>query len=55
MLAKPVQPAGDERGLLIAHPDILSVLAQDRLNQLARIELALKKLRDTTITVPAIS
>jgi HAMP domain-containing protein len=45
----------DERGLLIAHPDIGVVLRKTDLNRLPHVELGLKKLRDTSISVPAIS
>ena len=36
----------DERGLLIAHPDIGVVLRKTDLNRLPHVELALKKLRE---------
>ena len=45
----------DERGLLIAHPDIGMVLRKTDLSQLAHVALALKKLRDASLDVPAIS
>ena len=45
----------DERGLLIAHPDIGIVLRKTDLSQLAHVALALSKLRDASISVPAIS
>jgi signal transduction histidine kinase/HAMP domain-containing protein len=45
----------DERGLLIAHPDIGMVLRKTDLSRLAHVALALKKLRDTSLDVPAIS
>jgi signal transduction histidine kinase len=45
----------DERGLLIAHPDIGMVLRKTDLNQLPHVALALKKLRDASLDVPAIS
>ena len=45
----------DERGLLIAHPDIGIVLRKTDLSRLPHVDLALKKLRDTSISVPATS
>jgi signal transduction histidine kinase len=45
----------DERGLLIAHPDIGIVLRKTDLARLPHVDLALKKLRDTSISVPATS
>jgi len=45
----------DERGLLIAHPDIGIVLRKTDLSRLAHVALALNKLRDPSIDVPAIS
>ena len=45
----------DERGLLIAHPDIGMVLRKTDLSQLPHVALALKKLRDASLDVPAIS
>ena len=45
----------DERGLLIAHPDIGIVLRKTDLARLPHVALALKKLRDTSINVPATS
>ena len=45
----------DERGLLIAHPDIGIVLRKTDLARLPHVELALKKLRDTSVSVPAMS
>ena len=45
----------DQRGLLIAHPDIGVVLRKTDLSRLAHVELALKKLRDPSIGVPAMS
>jgi signal transduction histidine kinase len=45
----------DERGLLIAHPDIGIVLRKTDLRQLPHVALALNKLRDPSIQVPAIS
>ncbi|MFZ0850946.1 MAG: ATP-binding protein [Hyphomicrobiaceae bacterium] len=45
----------DERGLLIAHPDIGMVLRKTDLSQLSHVALALKKLRDVSLDVPAIS
>jgi signal transduction histidine kinase len=45
----------DERGLLIAHPDIGVVLRKTDLSRLPHVALALYKLRDSAVTVPAIS
>ena len=45
----------DERGLLIAHPDIGIVLRKTDLSRLPHVALALNKLRDTSIKVPATS
>src|SRR5262249_41792549 len=45
----------DERGLLIAHPDIGVVLRKTDLSRLPHVALALNKLRDSAVTVPAIS
>ena len=45
----------DERGLLIAHPDIGIVLRKTDLARLPHVALALNKLRDTSIKVPATS
>ena len=45
----------DERGLLIAHPDIGVVLRKTDLNRLPHVALALNKLRDASVEVPAIS
>ena len=45
----------DERGLLIAHPDIGLVLRKTDLSQTPHVALALRKLRDPTVQVPAIS
>jgi signal transduction histidine kinase len=45
----------DERGLLIAHPDIGVVLRKTDLTRLPHVALALNKLRDASIEVPAIS
>src|SRR5207247_5861867 len=45
----------DERGLLIAHPDIGTVLRKTDLGGLPHVSAALGKLRDPTISVPAIS
>ena len=45
----------DERGLLIAHPDIGVVLRKTDLARLRHVALALNKLRDSTVEVPAIS
>jgi two-component system, NtrC family, sensor kinase len=45
----------DERGLLIAHPDIGVVLRKTDLARLPHVSLALNKLRDPSISVPAIS
>jgi signal transduction histidine kinase/HAMP domain-containing protein len=45
----------DERGLLIAHPDIGLVLRKTDLSQTPHVALALSKLRDPTVQVPAIS
>jgi len=45
----------DERGLLIAHPDIGMVLRKTDLSQLPHVALALRKLRDVHLDVPAIS
>ena len=45
----------DERGLLIAHPDIGIVLRKTDLSRLPHVALALSKLRDPSIDVPAVS
>ena len=45
----------DERGLLIAHPDIGIVLRKTDLSRLRHVSLALDKLRDQSVEVPAIS
>ena len=45
----------DERGLLIAHPDIGVVLRKTDLSRLIHVALALNKLRDPGVEVPAIS
>src|SRR5262245_45653482 len=45
----------DERGLLIAHPDIGLVLRKTDLSQQPHVALALKKLRDPSVDVPTIS
>jgi signal transduction histidine kinase len=45
----------DERGLLIAHPDIGIVLRKTDLSRLRHVSLALDKLRDQSVAVPAIS
>ena len=45
----------DERGLLIAHPDIGIVLRKTDLSRLAHVSLALSKLRDPSINVPSVS
>src|SRR4029077_18611174 len=45
----------DERGLLIAHPDIGIVLRKTDLSRLPHVELAMKKRRDPSISVPATS
>jgi signal transduction histidine kinase/HAMP domain-containing protein len=45
----------DGRGLLIAHPDIGFVLRKTDLSQTTHVALALSKLRDPTVEVPAIS
>src|SRR5215467_13658525 len=45
----------DERGLLIAHPDIGLVLRKTDLSQTPHVALALSKLRDPNVQVPAIS
>ena len=45
----------DERGLLIAHPDIGVVLRKTDLSRLTHVALALSKLRDPSVEVPAIS
>ena len=45
----------DERGLLIAHPDIGVVLRKTDLSRLTHVALALNKLRDPSIAVPAVS
>jgi signal transduction histidine kinase len=45
----------DERGLLIAHPDIGIVLRKTDLSQLPHVDLARKRLHDASIDVPAIS
>jgi len=45
----------DQRGLLIAHPDIGVVLRKTDLTRLLHVSLALNKLRDPSIKVPAIS
>ena len=43
----------DERGLLIAHPDIGIVLRKTDLSRLPHVALALGKLRDPSIDVQA--
>jgi signal transduction histidine kinase/HAMP domain-containing protein len=45
----------DEDGLLIAHPDIGLVLRKTDLSRLAHVRLALNKLKDSGIDVPAVS
>ena len=45
----------DDRGLLIAHPDIGVVLRKTDLSHLPHVARALEKLRDPTVKVPAIS
>jgi GAF domain-containing protein/anti-sigma regulatory factor (Ser/Thr protein kinase)/HAMP domain-containing protein len=45
----------DEHGLLIAHPDIGLVLRKTDLSRLAHVRLALNKLKDSGIDVPAVS
>jgi signal transduction histidine kinase len=45
----------DGRGLLIAHPDIGFVLRKTDLSQTTHVALALSKLRDPRVEVPAIS
>ena len=45
----------DERGLLIAHPDIGIVLRKTDLSRLPHVSLALSKLRDPSISVPSVS
>ncbi|HEY7085531.1 MAG TPA: GAF domain-containing protein [Hyphomicrobiaceae bacterium] len=45
----------DEHGLLIAHPDIGLVLRKTDLSRLAHVRLALNKLKDGAIDVPAVS
>ncbi len=45
----------DEHGLLIAHPDIGLVLRKTDLSRLAHVHLALNKLKDGRIDVPAVS
>jgi signal transduction histidine kinase/HAMP domain-containing protein len=45
----------DERGLLIAHPDIGLVLRKTDLSQQPHVALALKKLRDASVAVPTVS
>ena len=45
----------DEHGLLIAHPDIGLVLRKTDLSRLAHVRLALNKLKDGGIDVPAVS
>jgi signal transduction histidine kinase len=45
----------DERGLLIAHPDIGIVLRKTDLSQLAHVAQALARVQNPTIQVPAIS
>jgi len=45
----------DDRGLLIAHPDIGVVLRKTDLSHLPHVALALEKLRDPAVKVPAIS
>jgi HAMP domain-containing protein len=45
----------DERGLLIAHPDIGLVLRKTDLTRLPHVALALSRLKDPSIEVPAIS
>ena len=45
----------DERGLLIAHPDIGVVLRKTDLSRLTHVASALRRLRDPNIEVPAVS
>src|SRR5262252_8593754 len=45
----------DERGLLIAHPDIGLVLRKTDLSRLPQVRLALNRLHDAGIDVPAVS
>ena len=45
----------DERGLLIAHPDIGVVLRKTDLTRLAHVALALSRFKDPSIEVPAVS
>ena len=45
----------DDRGLLIAHPDIGVVLRKTDLSHLPHVAIALEKLRDPAVKVPAIS
>ena len=45
----------DERGLLIAHPDIGIVLRKTDLSRLTHVDQALKKLRDPSISIPPMS
>jgi signal transduction histidine kinase len=45
----------DDHGLLIAHPDIGLVLRKTDLGRLAHVRLALNKLKDGGIDVPAVS
>ena len=45
----------DERGLLIAHPDIGVVLRKTDLSHVPHVALALSKLRDPVVKVPALA
>jgi len=45
----------DDRGLLIAHPDIGVVLRKTDLSHVPHVALAISKLRDPVVKVPAIS
>jgi signal transduction histidine kinase len=45
----------DDRGLLIAHPDIGVVLRKTDLSQVPHVALALSRLRDPAVKVPTIS
>ena len=45
----------DERGFLIAHPDIGIVLRKTDLSRLSHVDLALKRQHDSSISVPAMS
>jgi signal transduction histidine kinase len=45
----------DNHGLLIAHPDIGVVLRKTDLSRLPQVALALKKLADSNVQVPAVS